>query len=549
MADAPPPPAAEEGAALPRAVPRKPGVRWLQPIWIVPIVAAIVGGWLAIQDFLESGPVITIHFNSAEGLEPHKTRIKYKDVDIGVVRTIELDAAKKGVVVTAHMVKQASKGLLVDDTRFWIVRPRISGGRVTGLGTLFAGAYIATDPGKSTEEKRDFTGLDTPQVVTSDVPGRTFVLGSEDLGSVDVGSPVYFRGLGAGEVVLTDVAPDGKEVLVTVFVHSPFDRFVTTDSRWWNASGVDLTLDTSGVRLNTQSLATVLVGGIAFDAPMEPAAGPPSRAEANSNFVLWPDRATALKPRETVVETYVMRFAQSVRGLQVGAAVDFRGVTIGEVSSIDLEYDPKKIDFRTKVVVRFFPERLQPRSYRPEANADLLDARNRMLKFVQHGFRAQLRSANLLTGQLYVALDFFPKAPPAVMDFTRTPPEIPTVPGSLAELEESLGAIVKKLEGVPFDVIGNDLRKALETLDTTLKTVNRAAGRIDSDLIPELKETLANARRTFESAQRTLAQDSPVQSDLREALREVSRASEALRELADSIERHPESLIRGKRSP
>jgi paraquat-inducible protein B len=548
MSETPPPP--EDMRLLPQAVPSKPGLRWLQPIWVIPILAAIVGGWLALQALFESGPTITIHFNSAEGLEAHKTRIKYKDVDIGVVRSIELDDEKKGVVVSAHMVKQATKGLLVDDTRFWVVRPRISGGRVTGLGTLFAGAYIGTDPGKSTDEKREFIGLDTPQIVTSDVPGRTFVLGSDDVGSIDVGSPVYFRGLSAGQVVATDIAIDGKEVLVTVFVNAPYDRFVTTDSRFWNASGIDLTLDTSGVRLNTESLATVLVGGIAFDAPMEPAAGPPRRAEANSNFVMWPDRATALKPRESVAETYAMRFPQSVRGLQVGAMVDFRGVTIGEVSSIDLEYDAARVDFKTLVQVRFFPERLQPRSYRANAPApDLLDARQRMQKFVAHGFRAQLRSANLLTGQLYVALDFFPGAAPATIDFAASPPEIPTMPGSLAQLEDSVAAIVKKVEKIPFDVIGEDLRKALVSLDTTLKTVDRAADRIDREIAPELKATLENARRTFESAQRTLAQDSPVQSDLRDALREVSRAAEALRALVDSIERQPESLLRGKRLP
>ncbi|MGZ5084684.1 MAG: PqiB family protein [Usitatibacter sp.] len=545
MSEAPPPGERD----IPSAVPRKSGVRWLQPIWVVPIVAAIVGGWLAIRDFVESGPVITIHFKSAEGLEPHKTRIKYKDVDIGVVRSIELDDEKKGVVVTAHMVKQASKGLLVDDTRFWVVRPRISGGRVTGLGTLFAGSYIGTDPGKSTEEKRSFVGLETPQIVTSDEPGRRFVLGSDDLGSIDVGSPLYFRGLTAGQVIATELAADGKQVLVTVFLNSPYDRFVTVDSRFWNASGIDFTLDASGLKLNTESLATVIVGGIAFDTPIEPASGPPARAEANARYVLWPDRAAALKPRENIVETYALRFAQTVRGLQVGAPVDFRGVAIGEVSSIDLEYDEKRVDFRTVVQVRFFPERLQPRSYRAPPVPDLLDARARMRKFVAHGFRAQLRSANLLTGQLYVALDFFPGAAPADIDFARVPPEIPTVPGSLAQLEESLGAIVKKLEKVPFDVIGEDLRKALASLDATLKTVDKAATRIDRDVIPELTKTLENARRTFESAQRTLAQDSPVQNDLRDALQEVGRASEALRSLADSIERQPDSLLRGKRNP
>ena len=536
-------------AQVPRAVPRKPGVRWLQPIWIIPIVAALVGGWLLVQNVLESGPTVTIRFRSAEGLEARKTRIKYKDVDIGIVRSIELDEEKKGVVVSAQMTRQASKGLLVEDTRFWVVRPRISGGHVSGLGTLLAGSHIGVDPGKSQTERRNFTGLESPQIVTSDVPGRYFVLGSEELGSVDVGSPVYFRGVTAGQVVSTQVAKDGKQVLVKVFVDTPFDRFVAANSRFWNASGIDLSLDATGVKLNTQSIATVLVGGIAFDTPTDAESPPEPRAAANASFVLWGNRAEALKPRESIVETYVMRFPQSVRGLSPGAAVDFRGVTLGEVSSIELEYDPARVDFRTVVQVRLFPERLQSRSRKPDrVTEELADSKGRMQKFVSNGFRGQLRNGNLLTGQLFVALDFFPGAPRAAMDFNRNPPEIPTVPGSLAEIQESLGNIVKRLEKVPFDTIGQDLRRALESLDRTLKTVEKTVARVDSDVIPEIKSTLENARKTFDSAQKTLAQDSPVQTDLREALQEVSRASEALRALVDSIERQPDSLIRGKRS-
>ncbi|MEP7070416.1 MAG: MlaD family protein, partial [Usitatibacter sp.] len=508
-------------AEVPRAVPRKAGVRWLQPIWVIPIVAAIVGGWLLIQHVFESGPVITIRFRSAEGLEAHKTRIKYKDVDIGVVKTIELDEDKKGVVVTAQMTRQASSGLLVEDTRFWVVRPRISGGHVSGLGTLLAGSHIGVDPGKSQTERRAFNGLESAQIVTSDVPGRYFVLGSEELGSVDVGSPVYFRGVTAGQVVATEVGKDGNQVLIRIFVNSPFDRFVATNSRFWNASGIDLSLDATGVRLNTQSIATVLVGGIAYDTPTEAEAPPEPRAAANTSFVLWRDRAEALKPRESVIETYLMRFPQSVRGLNVGATVDFRGVTLGEVSSIALEYEPARVNFRTLVQIRLFPERLQSRTRKPDGAAEeLADARKRMQKFVANGFRAQLRNGNLLTGQLYVALDFFPAAPRATIDFSHAPPEIPTMPGSLAEIQESLGNIVKKLEKVPFDTIGQDLKKALESLDKTLKAVEKTAGSVERDVIPELKATLENARKTFDSAQRTLAQDSPVQSDLRDALQE-----------------------------
>ncbi|HEY2628064.1 MAG TPA: MlaD family protein, partial [Usitatibacter sp.] len=139
---------------LPQAVARKPGVRWLQPVWIIPVVAALIAGWLALQHFLDRGPTVMIRFHTAEGLEAGKTRIKYKDVDIGTVRQITLDKNRNGVIVTAEMVKEASTGLMVADTRFWVVRPRISGGHVSGLSTLLAGAYIGTDPGTSSEERR-----------------------------------------------------------------------------------------------------------------------------------------------------------------------------------------------------------------------------------------------------------------------------------------------------------------------------------------------------------------------------------------------------------
>ena len=542
MSDVPPPP---DEARVPTAVPRKPGVRWLQPVWIIPIVAALIGGWLALQHFLDRGPTITIHFRTAEGLEAGKTRIKYKDVDVGIVRHITIDADRSGVEVKAEMVKQASSGLLVDDSRFWVVRPRISGGQVSGLSTLLAGAYIGLDPGKSTNERREFEGLERPPVVTEGLPGRAFRLAADDLGSLDIGSPLYFRGVAAGQVVSTELAKDGSEVIVGIFVNAPFDQFVTPASRFWNASGIDLALDSNGVKVNTESLVTILVGGIAFDTPVDSVR---TRAEQNDLFVLWRDRNEAMKRRETVVETYVMRFDQSVRGLNAGAEVDFRGVTIGEVSRIDLEYLPDKVNFRTAVEIRLFPERLRPR-VRDGVRAPEPDneAEARMKRFVANGFRGQLRNANIITGQLYVALDFFPNAAPASIDFRQSPPEIPTVPGGLGELQESLARILKRLEKIPFDTLSEDLRKSLDELRATLHDADALARHLDGDVAPQLNRTLEQARRTLEEAQKAVAQDSPAQSDLHEALREVRRASESLRELVDYLERHPDALIRGRR--
>ena len=530
---------------IPRAIARKPGVRWLQPVWIIPIVAALIGGWLAFQHFINRGPTIEIRFRTAEGLEAGKTRIKYKEVDIGIVRRITLGEDRNGVVVTAEMVREASNGLLVEDSRFWVVRPRISGGRVSGLGTLLAGAYIGLEPGKSTQERREFEGLETPPVVTDGLPGHAFRLTADDVGSLDLGSPVYFRGITAGQIVSTEASKDGSQVIVGIFVDAPFDQFVTPNSRFWNASGVDLSLDASGLKVNTESMVSVLVGGIAFDTP--PGA---QRANSNDLFVLWPDKATAMKPRDTVIEDYAMYFDRSVRGLAVGAPVDFRGITIGEVSRIDLDYQPDPMNFRTRVEVHLFPERMKPHArdgtVKP-TNLDKMSTEERMRRFVNAGFRAQLRDSNLLTGSLYVALDFLPNAPPATIDFHQSPPVIPTAPGGgLTDLQESIARILKRLEKVPFDQIGEDLRKSLAELRTTLDTANTLAKHVDADVVPELKRTLEQARRTLEEAQKAVSEDSPVQTDLRDTLDEVSRASRQLRALVDFLERHPDALIRGR---
>ena len=535
-----------ENDPLPQAVERKPGPKSLQLVWIVPILAALIGGFIALKTLWERGPTITIQFVSGEGIEAGKTKIKHKSVDVGTVKSVELSPDRKSVVVRAEIDRHSADGFLVEDTRFWVVRPRIAGGQVSGLGTLLAGSYIGSDPGKASAERRAFVGLETPPPITADVPGRQFRLTVDDLGSLDIGSPVYFRGVVAGRVISTDVPKDGRSVNVGIFVHAPYDQFVSNETRFWNASGVDLTLDASGVKLQTQSLLTLLLGGIAFESPTEDAAAP--AAEANAQFRLWTNRADAFRPRESVIETYVLRFDPSVRGLAAGAPVDFRGVVVGEVRRIELVYDDNKVNFTTAVEIHLWPERLRTRDREPAKQWDAkLTPSQRIQRFVAHGFRAQLRSANLITGQLYVALDFFPKAPAAAFDPKKAPPEIPTLPGALAEIQESIANIMKNLEKVPFDKLVADLRRALTTLDATLKRADVLMSQLSTEVAPELRTTLQQARKTLSSASEVLSSDSPVQGDLRETLNEVRRAAEQVRALTDYLERHPESLIRGKR--
>ena len=553
MADRPHEPDAQD---LPEAVAVSRRRFTPQLIWLIPIVAVLVGGWLAAKAILERGPTITITFKTAEGLEAGKTKIKYKDVEIGLVKTITLSPNRKGIVATAELSKQ-SEEFLREDTRFFVVRPRITAGGVSGLGTLLSGGYIGIDIGKSREPRRDFVGLEVAPIVTGEEPGRQFMLRADDLGSTDVGSPVYFRRVTVGQVVATALDKDGKGVTFTIFIQAPYDQYVTKETRFWNASGIDVSLDSSGIQVRTESVMSILVGGIAFQVESDSLPAPP--ADANTIFTLFSDRTEALKRADIIVDKYLLVFDGSVRGLSVGAPLDFRGVTIGEVVRIGVSIDPKTLVFRMPVEVKLFPRRLAARHFTGGTLAPLEseDARwRRMKQLVDHGLRAQLRSGNLLTGQLYVALDFFPGSPKVTIDLAKKPPEIPTIPGTFEELQETLTGIVKKLDKLQIEEIGGDARKVLASLDETLKGADVLLKSVDAGLVPDLRrtldtaaQTLKSAEGTLKSAEGTLSSVSPLQADLQQTLRELNRTLTAVRALADMLQQHPESLIRGKPGP
>lgn len=512
-------------------------------VWAVPLVAALIGGWIALHAILSKGPTVNITFKTAEGIEAKKTKIKYKNVDVGEVKSVTLSDDHTQVVVTAELARNLANAL-VSDTRFWVVRPRVSGSSVSGLTTLLSGSYIGIDLGKSGEETRDFTGLETPPIVTGDAPGRQFVLHAEDIGSLDIGSPVYYRHIQVGKVVGYDLDGDGRNVTIKVFIDQPYDKYVTTNARFWQASGFDVTLDATGVKVDTESLASIIAGGVAFQAPSTEPAGDP--AGANWDFNLAADRQTAMRQPDTIVQTNLIYFKESLRGLTIGAPVDFRGINIGEVRSVGVEYDHDAGDFKFPVEINIYPNRLRSR-FRPGAKP--LDDTNGaafVTRLVERGLRAQLKTGNLLTGQLYVSLDFFKDAPKAVYDTTRDPPILPSVPGSLAELQSTLEQIVKKLGKIPYDDIALDVQKTVRQLDATLKTTDKVMSQVNSDLAPEAKAALANAKRALSAAEQTLSTDAPLQADLRATLRDMRQAADSLKQLTNDLDRRPETLIYGK---
>ncbi|SEN57859.1 paraquat-inducible protein B [Duganella sp. CF517] len=514
--------------------------RWLPSlVWLIPLLAALIGAGLVVKSFIDRGPTVTVSFRSGDGLEPGKTKVKFKDVDIGLVRSISLARDLSKVLVTIDMSKEASRFTAID-TRFWVVRPRIGASGVSGLNTLLSGSYIGVDAGKSEETREEFTGLEQAPQVAFDEKGSYFTLHGETLGSIDVGSPIFYRRIPVGQVAAYDLEAKGRGINMKVFVKSPYDQYVGKGTRWWHASGVDVRLDSNGFKVNTQSLAALLVGGIAFESMN--GQKPVTAAPTGSEFLLAADQASALREPDGAPITTVLYFDQSLRGLSQGATVDFRGIVLGEVRSVGVEFDPVKKSFRMPVTVDMYPARLG-RAFQKSVDEDQRNSAGSQVleRMVARGLRGQLRTGNLLTGQLYVALDFFPNAAPVKLDMSKETVELPTVPNSLDELQTQLASVARKLDKVPFDEIGVNLRD-------TLKSANVLIKQLDAQVVPEMKDTLGAARKTFATADQILQKDSPVQSDLREALQQLTQTMQSLNALSDYLERHPESLLRGKGS-
>jgi len=481
----------------------------LSLVWIVPIVAAIVGAWVAVTRILGEGPSITIQLHTAEGLEAGKTKIEYNGVTVGTLTAIRLSDDHQRVIATAKM-EPKTEDFLVEDTRFWVVRPRISGANVSGLGTLISGAYVGMEIGKSTKSRRKFDALDTPPVITGDVPGRFFVLRAATLGSLDNGTPLFFRHLSVGQVASYSLDPDGKAFTVKIFVRAPYDQYVNPDTRFWHASGVDVSLGADGLTVQTESLVSILVGGIAFETPAADPVRPP--ADENAVFTLYRDRATAFAQPAMDPQTYVVVFDESVRGLEARAPVELRGIAVGEVAEVRPQVDLTTSTFRIPVTLHVDPQRLGVHVTDLPPGTDLAAARRKLIDaLVARGMRAQLRSGNLLTGARYVALDFFPDAPPVTIDWSQEPVRIPAIPCEIEELEARMSSIVRKIDQMPLKQIGDDLRKS----------------------IAELDRTLVSARGAIDGAGKMVEPSSTLNAELSSTLSEVSRAAASLRLLMD----------------
>ncbi len=529
-------------ASTPAASRKRRRLSW---IWLVPLIAAVGGLALVVRVWMEAGPTATISFQTAEGLEAGKTQVRYKEVVVGVVERVALNSDRSGIVATVRINKDAGS-LLQEGTMFWVVRPRLTLSGVSGLSTLFSGAYIGVDPSdqfrQETETratKYSFVGLETPPEVQQDRAGKRFTLKAHDLGSLDIGSPVYFRRIAVGEVVAYHLDSSGEGVNVQVFIDAPNDDFVNSATRFWNASGVDFSVDARGLQVRSQSLLSVIVGGVAFDTVEQHAH---VAAKADAEFTIFSSEGAARAQPDGTPLHIRMRFDQSVRGLVVGAPIDADGASIGQVDSIRLEYDPAIKQFYALVGATVYPERLGAQTVeeiKEYSGSTLQHPSGKLLAaLIQQGLRAQLRIGNLLTGQLYVALAVFPDAKPVTFKMEEDP-FIPTVPNNLDQLQQQINSILTKLDRVPFEGLGADLGQLLRATSSLMK-------RLDTRLAPEAQAMLRQASKSLAAVGGVLNPDAGLPVNANAVLQELSRAARSLRELSDYLQAHPESLLRGR---
>jgi paraquat-inducible protein B len=522
---------------LPRVSQRpKRNLGW---VWLIPLVAALVGLSILYHSWSKQGPRIFITFQSATGLEAGKTQLRYRDVVIGLVKEIRLTETRDKVVVEAELNKDAA-GMANEATQFWVVKPRIGISGVSGLSTLMSGAYIETDTkhgelGKAT--KKQFIGLEEPPPITSDRPGSRFALRSEDLGSLSVGAPIYMRRLQVGMISSYKLEPEGKFIEIEVFIDAPYDRYVDGSTRFWNESGVDVTLSPDGMQINTQSLVSLIAGGVSFGSFGKPR----DIAEVGRVFKLYDNRRAAeIEPQGIAVPIY-MRFDQTTRGLKAGAGVDFNGVDIGIVNTVALDFDITSGKFFTSVNATLYPERLglvyREMNMSRRSVEQLTDSLALMTK---RGLRAQLRTANILTGQLYIVLEDFPNAPKIESPKAEVPFKMPTVASDdLDKLQQQVASIVNKLDKIPFESIGtevNEMIKQIKVLSATL----------DKSVVPKLASTLTQVELAVKNLNGLIAPGSPMTASAEAMLEDLRRSLRSLRGLTDSLQTQPDSLITGR---
>ena len=544
-------------------------------IWLIPLITVLVGGWLIFKTLSEQGPQVTISFKTAEGIEAGKTKVKYKNVDIGVVEHIKFSEDFSNVILTVEFSKGSEK-FLKRNTRFWVVKPQVSLRGATGLSTLISGAYIEIEPGPGAPQFH-FIGLEKQPVVTAEELGKKIILVTQNLGSIDTGSPVYYQGLLAGEVLGHELGNDRKSIYVHTFIKDPFDQLLRGNTKFWNVSGIDVSVGADGVKVETESIRSILFGGIAFETPdtLEQA----TTDIDNLVFTLHDNYESIEEHAYTKKIKFILFFDSSVRGLTLGAPVEFKGIKVGSVLDVRLEFDSDDGTFRIPVLIEIEPQRIIDRG-----NREVGSSYATLNMLVEQGLRARLQTGSLLTSQLYVELDMHPDSPVNLSGEEMPFPELPTLAtANFGAITQSAEDLLAKLNSIDINRLSSVLIETIENANTTLKNADRAIGNANDLLtipgIPAAIENLSaslenfrsimnkvdesnlqeainaghtaldNLTETLDKTNNMLEPNSPIQYNLIKLTGELEETARSIRSLIETLERNPQALIFGKDEP
>lgn len=512
-----------------------------QAIWFLPLFVLAVGIYVVVQSYLEQGPTITIRFETAAGLQAGKTQLKALNVEVGLVEEVMLSEDLKHVLVTAKL-NPGTRTLLREDTQIWVERPRIGAGGISGLGTLLSGAYIELSPGTGELGKRDFTGLEQVPATAPGVPGLRIELYSERANSVSPGDPMLYRGFRVGKIEATRLDLETSQIRYIAFIDSPYDQLVTPSTRFWNASGLNLEADASGIRLQSGSLTSLIVGGVSFDVPNIEDNG--EAVADGASFRLFPDQRSSQTNPYVHGQLLVAEFEQSLRGLEAGAPVEYRGVRVGTVERVVSQFNLNEVSGDGRAIPVFL--RAEPGRFGLGDSEEGLENLDYLLeRSVAGGLRATVQTGNLLTGSLYVSLDYYPDEAPQAMGDYEGYKTIPTLSGGLQQLERQIATLLDKVNSLPLETTVKELNSTITTARSTLASVNALVADESTKALPARIES---ALAELERAAASFSEGSPLYGDADATLLELNETLASIRALAQSLEDQPNSLIFAKPS-
>ncbi|QKJ86638.1 intermembrane transport protein PqiB [Paramixta manurensis] len=501
--------------------------RW-SPVWIIPIVTVLIGAWILFYHFSHQGPEVTLTTTSAEGIVGGKTAIKSRSVDVGIVESAVLSDDLHHVEIKARLNSGMEK-LLHKDSAFWVVKPQIGREGVTGLGTLLSGAYIELQPGTKGDKAERYQLLDAPPLAPPDAKGIHVVLDSNKAGQLNAGDPVLFRGYRVGTVETSNFDTDKRAMRYQLFITAPYDRLVTTNVRFWKDSGIAVDMSASGMRVEMGSLTTLFSGGVSFDVPEGWDLG--KNAENQAEYHLFDDQRSIQDSLYTNHVDFLMFFSDSIRGLQPGAPVEFRGIRLGTVAQAPFLVpgvnQELNTDYRIPVLIRIEPDRFINRlggDFNLEQH--LQDGKRR-------GLRASLKTGNILSGALYVDLDFYNNVPPFKgPDRVAGYETIPTVSGGLNQIQQKLMDALDKINNLPLNPMINQATGTLKQSQQTMRELQRTLDNINQiTASPSMQQLPKDMQQTLRELNRSMKGFQPGSPAYNRMVSDMQRLDQVLREL------------------